>query len=79
MSLSTPSRPSDAAASATSRPRFRLIPWLVVLALAAAAVFALERAFAPPAAAAAQEEELETFVPSEELPADSAVSFPVDI
>ena len=27
----------------------------------------------------AEEQELETFVPSEKLPADSAVSFPVDI
>ena len=59
--------------------RGRLLLWLATLALAAAAVLALERAAARPVAAAAQEEELETFVPTEELPADSAVSFPVDI
>ena len=57
----------------------RLVPWLITLALAAGAVFLLERALAPPLAAASEEEELETFVPTEELPADSAVSFPVDI
>ena len=59
--------------------RGRLLLWLATLALAAGAVLLLERAAARPLAAAAQEEELETFVPTEELPADSAVSFPVDI
>ncbi len=32
-----------------------------------------------PAQDEAAQEELETFVPSEEIPADSAISFPVDI
>ena len=59
--------------------RHRLALWLLTLALAAAGVLLLERLVARPVAAAAQEEELETFVPTEELPADSAVSFPVDI
>ena len=34
---------------------------------------------APTAGAAQETEPPETFVPSEELPADSAISFPVDI
>ena len=67
-----PQRPSTG-----RRPRLAL--WLLTLALATAGVLLLERLAARPVAAAAQEEELETFVPTEELPADSAVSFPVDI
>ena len=59
--------------------RGRLLLWLLTVALAAAGILLLERVAARPVAAAAQEEEIETFVPTEELPADSAVSFPVDI
>lgn len=55
----------------------RFFLWLTVFVATTAAVLGLSRALAPPAAA--QEDELETFVPSEELPADSSVSFPVDI
>jgi len=59
---------------------------LLALALLAGA-FAASRAAAqqePPAPAAGQtpaqvEEELREFVPSEEIPADSSVSFPSDI
>ena len=47
---------------------------LLVVAAAAAAGWLFAAAAQPP-----RIEELEEFVPSEELPADSAVSFPVDI
>ena len=36
-------------------------------------------ATAPAQSPAAPDDELETFVPTEKLPADSAISFPVDI
>jgi hypothetical protein len=57
----------------------RWIPRLVIAALLAAAAIG-----AGAAASALQEqdeagEELEEFIPSEEVPADSAVAFPVDI
>ena len=57
----------------------RILFWLAASVLLLALALSMARTAAPPAAAAAQEEELETFVPSEELPADAAVSFPVDI
>lgn len=44
----------------------------VLLVLAAAVATA-------PAQSPAQDDELESFVPTEKLPADSAISFPVDI
>jgi hypothetical protein len=46
---------------------------LVLLALGAVV------ATAPGQSPAAPDDELETFVPTEKLPADSAISFPVDI
>jgi hypothetical protein len=59
---------------------------LGALALALAAIATLLILGSPPASIAAPdngggapEGELEEFVPSEELPADSAVAFPVDI
>lgn len=47
---------------------------LFVLLVIAAVV-----ATAPAQGPAPQDEEVESFVPSEKLPADSAISFPVDI
>lgn len=63
----------------------RPFPRLTMLLLLAAALGGSAPASAPPAPPAEPqgdavgEEELETFVPSERLPADSAVAFPVDI
>lgn len=53
---------------------------LVILAVAAAAL-AAAGLFSATATAVAQDEDaaLEEFIPSEELPADGAVAFPVDI
>ena len=56
----------------------RILLWLIASGLVLAAALLAARAVVPPAVAL-QEEDLETFVPSEELPSDSAVSFPVDI
>ncbi len=53
---------------------FSLLLLLLALALLGPATPAQD-----PAGQDADEQELETFVPSEKLPADSAVSFPVDI
>ena len=52
------------------------ILFLLFLLMALAALPGPE---APAQSPAGQEEELETFVPTEKLPADSAISFPVDI
>jgi hypothetical protein len=52
---------------------------LVLLTLVAAAASWLTASAAPEPDAPQTEPELEEFVPSEELPADSAISFPVDI
>lgn len=63
----------------------RTFPRLTLLLLVAAALGGSLPATAPaaspaePQGGAVGEEELETFVPSERLPADSAVAFPVDI
>lgn len=51
------------------------ILFLLFVLLVLVAVVATAPAQAPPA----QDDELETFVPTEKLPADSAISFPVDI
>ena len=59
----------------------RILLRLIVLGLLLIAL-AMSRDSAPIAAQAeseTEEEPLETFVPTEKLPADSAVSFPVDI
>ena len=50
-----------------------------VLGLALLIALLLAWTVAPQGEDEAREAEIETFVPSEELPADSAISFPVDI
>jgi len=60
--------------------KIRLIAMLVVALLATPGGFGTD----PPETTASEEgetwqDELEEFVPSEEVPADSAISFPVDI
>lgn len=52
---------------------------LALLALAALVLVATEMATDARATPAQPSEELETFEPSEKVPADSAISFPVDI
>jgi hypothetical protein len=53
--------------------------FVVVLAATPAGPRAPEPEEPTPQERATQEEELEEFVPTEEVPADSAISFPVDI
>lgn len=60
----------------------KTLPRLALLLLLAATLGGPAPAALPatdPQTGAGDEEELETFVPSEKLPADSAVAFPVDI
>jgi hypothetical protein len=58
----------------------RTIRWSLMVALLAASSLTVPNEPLQAQSAAAQEPEApETFVPSERLPADSAVSFPVDI
>jgi hypothetical protein len=65
--------------ASTMRRWPRSIWGLVLLALVAAAASWLGAAAAAPEPDAQTGPALEEFVPSEELPADSAISFPVDI
>jgi len=61
--------------------KIRLIAILVVALLATPGGFGVDETD-PPASTEDEEkwqEELEEFIPSEEVPADSAISFPVDI
>jgi hypothetical protein len=55
-----------------------LVRW-VLLGLVALATLAAAGDQAPPRATPAPGSQLEEFVPSEKVPADEAVSFPVDI
>ena len=57
----------------------RLISRLIVAALLSAAALGAGAAATPQHEAEEQAEDLEEFVPTEEVPADSAVAFPVDI
>ena len=64
----------------------RMKTWIVLLAVSAlsAAPVGTEsppESASPPAEAAEEDDEklLEEFIPSEEVPADSAIAFPVDI
>jgi hypothetical protein len=60
--------------------RIRLITILVIALLATPGGFGTDPAEAPASEEDERwQEELEDFVPSEEVPADSAISFPVDI
>lgn len=59
-------------------PRLTLL-LLLALGLGGAAPAESPAAYAAPQTGAVGGEELETFVPTERLPADVAVSFPVDI
>lgn len=56
-----------------------LRPLIIAALLAAMLALAARSAPAPQTGSGAAGDELGTFVPSETVPADSAVSFPVDI
>lgn len=60
------------------RVLFVILLLLLVLGLAGLTTTAQDTA-GPPSTSGEPEQELETFVPSEKLPADTPVSFPVDI